>query len=145
MLEDLPWMEAITAHFPEPVGESLAAFDDGNDGADDDVRWVYRYRGRRLPPARRPRCEAVGGARHCGAERGRGGLAGWACAAWDGGANAAALSGERLVEARRSRGRCHVLDGRVLLARRGGAPVEIRGGDGCVRKASVRMDRRTDP
>ena len=29
MLEDLPWMEAITAHFPEPVSESLAAFDDG--------------------------------------------------------------------------------------------------------------------
>ena len=45
MLEDLPWMEAITAHFPEPVSESLAAFDDGNDGpTDDDVRWVYRYR-----------------------------------------------------------------------------------------------------
>ena len=45
MLEDLPWMEAITAHFPEPVSESLAAFDDGNDGpTDDDVRWVYRYK-----------------------------------------------------------------------------------------------------
>ena len=137
MLEDLPWMEAITAHFPEPVSESLAAFDDGNDGpTDDDVRWVYRYRLEEVAAAAEAtemrRLLSV--ARATAAQQdAAAGWPVWSCAAWDGGANAAGRFQESAWwEARpgAAEERCHVLDGRATLRPDGGgAPVEIRGGD----------------
>ena len=135
MLEDLPWMEAITAHFPEPVSESLAAFDDGNDGpTDDDVRWVYRYRREVVAAAD----EATEMRRRLSVTRATASqtdaAAGWPVwRARDGGANAAGRFQESAWwEARpgAAEERCHVLDGRATLRPDGGgAPVEIRGGD----------------